>query len=641
MRADGKRIGVTETYWLDENQDGTPEAHTVDIDWTYDALGRLTQETIDHFHNQFDQTETFEYDLVGNRTKKELDSDFDGNVDEAIAYLYDANDRLQTEERDVNNDSTVDVTTTYAYDHTQQTSKTVFDNSASQNTSQTSFEYDLQGRLYTATVTTYTSGTASRIEKTTYDYDATGIRVSAKHQVDTDANGTWDETTDTEYLVDHQNPTGYQQVIKETIYDDQGNVVKVIEYNFGHDEISQTVTEYNTAGQVTAQHTEIFGHDGHGSVKVLYDAAAAIAQVYTYEAYGQMLAIHNAIAGVVGTTEATALTTLLYSGEQFDSRIGQQYLRARYYDPNSGRFNRLDPFAGNSQDPQSFHKYLYTHGNPVMGLDPTGVFDVISMLASVDISVSTDSKDASASVNAISTAHRFKRTMQIYQKALKIFNKVRDTAQDIADIIDLLSFDPSDIKGITNSLAAVGISKAITYLPDKVISRKITLPKKVLKKFNKTASRFYGWGMFHSKVSEIIGELGLGLILYALDFEMAPLTIHAVHGPDQVARQRSTGLWGIFEAKGGKAGLGGAKYGRQMMGDWITHWMKRMIDQNQGTSFGESLEDAYDDKSPMLAAIARLNLRDPNTQLHFAAQKYEPPTGSNMKWWGDEWNKPY
>ncbi|TWT32078.1 RHS repeat-associated core domain-containing protein [Blastopirellula retiformator] len=161
-------------------------------------------------------------------------------------------------------------------------------------------------------------------------------------------------------------------MIKEAIYDDQGNIVKVIEYNFGHDEISQTVTEY-TGGVPVTPTTHIFGHDGHSSVKVLYDAAAAIAQVYTYEAYGQMLAIRNAIAGVVGTTEAAALTTLLYSGEQFDSRIGQQYLRARYYDPNSGRFNRLDPFAGNSQDPQSFHKYLYTHGNPVMGADPSGL----------------------------------------------------------------------------------------------------------------------------------------------------------------------------------------------------------------------------------------------------------------------------
>jgi hypothetical protein len=49
-----------------------------------------------------------------------------------------------------------------------------------------------------------------------------------------------------------------------------------------------------------------------------------------------------------------------------------QYLRARYYNPASGTFNRLDPFFGNLQDPQSLHKYLYVHGDPVQGIDPSG-----------------------------------------------------------------------------------------------------------------------------------------------------------------------------------------------------------------------------------------------------------------------------
>jgi len=53
---------------------------------------------------------------------------------------------------------------------------------------------------------------------------------------------------------------------------------------------------------------------------------------------------------------------------------GQQYLRARFYDPASGTFNRLDPFAGNLADPQSLHKYLYAHGNPVAFGDPSGHF---------------------------------------------------------------------------------------------------------------------------------------------------------------------------------------------------------------------------------------------------------------------------
>lgn len=71
---------------------------------------------------------------------------------------------------------------------------------------------------------------------------------------------------------------------------------------------------------------------------------------------------------------STALTSLLYSGEQTDAATGQQYLRARYYDPATGRFNRLDPFAGISADPLSLHTYLYVQADPIQGVDPSGEF---------------------------------------------------------------------------------------------------------------------------------------------------------------------------------------------------------------------------------------------------------------------------
>jgi RHS repeat-associated protein len=94
----------------------------------------------------------------------------------------------------------------------------------------------------------------------------------------------------------------------------------------------------------------------------LIDFAGAILELYTFDAYG------NAI----GFDPSVALTEFLYSGEQFDSKIGQQYLRARYYDPTTGRFNRLDPFFGNLNDPQSLHNYLYCYADPVNGIDPIG-----------------------------------------------------------------------------------------------------------------------------------------------------------------------------------------------------------------------------------------------------------------------------
>jgi len=235
--------------------------------------------------------------------------------------------------------------------------------------------------METVTITTLDgSGTATRIEKTTYDYDSKGNRVSALHEVDTDADGSVDETTKTEYLNDPYNFTGYSQVIQETEYDENGVITKRTIYALGHDVLSQTTTEY-VAGVAQTPETFFFGYDGHGSTRVLFNMAGAIAtvagveQIFFYDAYGNLLNMQI----------AQAATNLLYSGEQFDSKIGQQYLRARYYDATTGRFNRLDPFAGNNQDPQSLHKYLYTHGDPVNGIDPTGLATLTGAIAGITI----------------------------------------------------------------------------------------------------------------------------------------------------------------------------------------------------------------------------------------------------------------
>ena len=61
-----------------------------------------------------------------------------------------------------------------------------------------------------------------------------------------------------------------------------------------------------------------------------------------------------------------------YRGEQYDSDLGLYYLRARYYNPATGRFLSRDPLDGNAKEPASLHKYLYANGDPVNAKDPTG-----------------------------------------------------------------------------------------------------------------------------------------------------------------------------------------------------------------------------------------------------------------------------
>ncbi|MEM6470949.1 MAG: RHS repeat-associated core domain-containing protein [Planctomycetota bacterium] len=175
------------------------------------------------------------------------------------------------------------------------------------------------------------------------------------------------------------------------------------DYTFGHDEIAQRVVERDAQGAITSDETYVFGHDGHGSVRVLYDAAAAIAQAFTFAAYGQMLAVHDATATTVAVTDR--LSSLGYSGEHFDAKAQQQYLRARFYNPANGRFNRLDPYAGNMQDPQSLHKYAYVHGDPITFTDPTGKFASLAVSVGIAITVPGASDFLANSYQNVLTAY--------------------------------------------------------------------------------------------------------------------------------------------------------------------------------------------------------------------------------------------
>jgi RHS repeat-associated protein len=64
-----------------------------------------------------------------------------------------------------------------------------------------------------------------------------------------------------------------------------------------------------------------------------------------------------------------------FTGEQQDAEVARDlyYLRARYYDPEIGRFWSKDPFAGWTVEAQSLNRYPYVLNNPVRWVDPTGL----------------------------------------------------------------------------------------------------------------------------------------------------------------------------------------------------------------------------------------------------------------------------
>ena len=182
----------------------------------------------------------------------------------------------------------------------------------------------------------------------TYAYDADGNRIQ------TNADGQV-----TQYVVDSND--SLSQVVAEL---NQDNQVKVA-YLYGDDLVSQ----------YRENKVNYYHYDGLGSTRVLTDNSGASTDSYDYEAFGELLAQS-------GNTE----NNYLYTGEQIDPNTGNYYLRARYYNPEKGRFLSMDNFDGLAQNPITLHKYLYGNADPVNKVDPSGHFSLGSLNAGQAVS---------------------------------------------------------------------------------------------------------------------------------------------------------------------------------------------------------------------------------------------------------------
>ena len=94
--------------------------------------------------------------------------------------------------------------------------------------------------------------------------------------------------------------------------------------------------------------------DHLGSIRQTTSASGQITGTASYDPYGR-----------------TALTVgrYGYTGREWDSAAGLYYCRARYYDPDSGRFISRDPIGAS---PDGANLYSYADQNPLRFTDPSG-----------------------------------------------------------------------------------------------------------------------------------------------------------------------------------------------------------------------------------------------------------------------------
>jgi RHS repeat-associated protein len=128
--------------------------------------------------------------------------------------------------------------------------------------------------------------------------------------------------------------------------------------------ISDTEAVYLYGLDIIAQQQDdrlYYVHDGLGTVRQLLDTTGQIETNYAYDPFG------------VPVVAGDASNPYQFTGEAWDAEVGLLYLRARYYQPEVGRFITKDPWIGEDQRPGTLNRYVYVTNNPVNLVDPAGL----------------------------------------------------------------------------------------------------------------------------------------------------------------------------------------------------------------------------------------------------------------------------
>jgi RHS repeat-associated protein len=351
--------GVTAyTYDANGNRAGALLPNGTRAAYSYDQLNRVT--LVEHRRTADDALlARFAYSVAPNGQRVRADETLNGAT-RSVEYTYDAYMRLTREiatgvaaqdatfEYDAVGNRVAKTSggqrTEYTYDVNDRLL------SQSQGGQVIDFDYDpagnlIQARQGAAVVASYEWDAEGRLigvskggQTVSYTYDAFG------HRVGKSVGG-----VTSHYTVDVNRE--FAEVVEER--NDAGDLV--VGYVHGDDLIKQL-----RGGQSTYYHA-----DGLGSVRALSGPSATISDTWHYEAFG----------GEIERT-GTTLNEYQFTGEQIDANTGFYYLRARWMDPEVGRFLGQDPHPGLMFQPRTLHKYSYVYSDPVNLVDPSGEFGI-------------------------------------------------------------------------------------------------------------------------------------------------------------------------------------------------------------------------------------------------------------------------
>nr|VFJ44556.1 MAG: RHS repeat-associated core domain-containing protein [Candidatus Kentron sp. FW] len=283
------------------------------VTYGYDSLYRLV--SVDGPGSDGDRN--FTYDHVGNRLTQV-------SATGTLAYLYDAGNRLQEVRQ---GSATGTLVASYRYDH----NGSRVEKRDSTDVLVQAYGYDPKRRIKELT-----QGSSGVTHTYAYDPNDYRIRKAGPQGVN-------------HYLLQAEH--------LEAIYDQDSQIKAKYLRGVVVDEIVNGY-EYPDAGNEKTRVNLTFHHDHNKSVTGLSAHEGSILETIGYEAFG-------GVAESVGTSD----NRLRYTGREQDTGTGLYYYRARYYDPEVGRFLTEDPLGFKA----GVNFYRYVENNPVNFNDPSGM----------------------------------------------------------------------------------------------------------------------------------------------------------------------------------------------------------------------------------------------------------------------------
>jgi hypothetical protein len=304
----------------------------------------------------------------------------------------------------------------------------------------------------------------------------------------------------------------------------------------------------------------------------------------------------------------------------------------------------------------SFHKYAYVHGDPVQNIDPTGLFSLGGFMASIAIGGFNDTGKGAADLGALGYANFSFRWFRVLQNLYTVMARAYDAYELATSILEFLDFDMEDFNELKSKIGELGsyLGSSPTnatganamassgFGPNQgtpsggvsaAFQTSLSIPSRKRGRVAQLLYRAEELGVLNL-IQERLGELVTGAAAeYLLGFKRTTLRLNdGPQGIDQLSRHSITGVWGVFEAKGGSSRLGTAQYGpggkevQQMSGYWINYWLDRTINDDRNFANPERglLRTARRSPAPMAAVVTRFNNETSSYQIRVTAQLHFP-----------------